>query len=103
MASDPGRSEQHWKRPSSDARPIATMLRDFVRKQLRKVVMKTGRGFGLLTQLVGETPYDYADFLRQHGGLHSMGRDVMIVRGAEFTDPAYVKIGNNVCLSKCVL
>jgi acetyltransferase-like isoleucine patch superfamily enzyme len=79
------------------------MLRSFLRKTLRRAVMKTGRGFSLLAQFVGETPYEYADYLRQHGGLHAMGRDVMIVRGAEITDPAYVKIGNNVCLSKCVL
>ncbi len=46
---------------------------------------------------------EHAIYLRLHGGFHSIGENVSINRDANFTDPAYVRIGNNVILSDCVL
>jgi acetyltransferase-like isoleucine patch superfamily enzyme len=68
-----------------------------------KTVMETGRGFGLFRRAFGASGYEYAEYLREHGGFQAIGHDVLILEGTEITDPAYVRIGNNVCLSKCAL
>lgn len=79
------------------------MLRNFLRGQTLKLVMRTGKGYELFRRLFGASGFEHAEYLRKHGGLYRMGRDVMIVHGVEITDPAYVSIGNNVCLSRCTL
>lgn len=79
------------------------MLQSVVRKVARRIVFATGKGHGLYRRCFGTTPDEYVDFLRRHGGFHSIGHDVTIVPGVEVTDPAYVRIGNNVCLSRCAL
>jgi acetyltransferase-like isoleucine patch superfamily enzyme len=79
------------------------MLKGLLRQTLLKTVMGTGRGFSLFRRAFGASGNEYAEYLRQHGGFHGIGRDVLILEGTEITDPAYVRIGNNVCLSKCAL
>lgn len=44
---------------------------------------------------------EYTSFLRKHGGFHSIGNGCSILRTTFFTDPAYVRIGNNVHFSEC--
>ncbi|UJR82737.1 acyltransferase [Sandaracinus amylolyticus] len=79
-------------------------LRSRFRAALRTVAVERGIGFSLYQRLVSNNDgRDNAEYLRRHGGLHSMGRDVMIVPGTTITDPAYTRIGNNVVLSKCAL
>jgi acetyltransferase-like isoleucine patch superfamily enzyme len=46
---------------------------------------------------------EWAEYLRVHGGLHSMGRDCFIEPNVTFTDPAYTSLGNNVRLSGCII
>lgn len=46
---------------------------------------------------------EYAEFLREKRYLYSIGKDVFINVGANFTDPKYVRIGNNCTLSDCTL
>lgn len=74
-----------------------------LRERVLAGVLKAGRGFEVFDRVFRASGYERAEFLRAHGGLHSMGRDVLIVPKVEITDPAYVRIGNNVCLSKCAL
>ena len=38
-----------------------------------------------------------------HGGFHAIGRDCRINPDVRVTDPAYVRLGNNVTLSSCSL
>ncbi|HOS98441.1 MAG TPA: acyltransferase [Deltaproteobacteria bacterium] len=46
---------------------------------------------------------EYAEYLRRTGYFHAMGRDCLINHDVSVTDPAYVRLGNNVCLSSCTL
>lgn len=46
---------------------------------------------------------EYAEFLRRHGRFYSIGHSCSINSGANVTDPAYVRLGNNVSLSDCTL
>ncbi len=46
---------------------------------------------------------EYAAYLKAHGGFYAMGELNSINVGALFTDPAYVRIGNNCGLSACTL
>lgn len=78
-------------------------IRSRLRGLARAVSVERGVGYGLYKRFVSSDARDHAEYLRRHGGLHAVGRDVMIVHGTEITDPAYVSIGNNVVLSKCAL
>lgn len=49
------------------------------------------------------SPTQYAEYLKFHNVLYSMGNNCYILSGANITDPAYVKMGNNVMLSQCTL
>jgi acetyltransferase-like isoleucine patch superfamily enzyme len=79
------------------------MVAKLVRSQVLKLVLQTGKGYPLFRRMFGSSGFEHAEYLRRHGGLHKMGHDVMIVHGVEITDPAYVSIGSNVCLSRCAL
>jgi acetyltransferase-like isoleucine patch superfamily enzyme len=79
------------------------LFRRFLRERALRAVMGSGKGFGIFSRMFGASGYERADFLREHGGLQSVGRDVLMVADVEITDPAYVRIGDNVCLSKCAL
>lgn len=48
-------------------------------------------------------PEEYAEFLRKQGGFYAIGENCWIMRTANITDPAYVRLGNNVMLSACSL
>lgn len=74
-----------------------------LKRLLRFIAMRTGRLYGLYRRFNGNDGWEHAEYLRRHGRLHSMGQQVMILPGAEISDPAYVSIGNNVVLSKCAL
>jgi acetyltransferase-like isoleucine patch superfamily enzyme len=74
-----------------------------VKKLLKKLVFHYGKFWKIYEKLFDPSSYERADFLRTHGGLNSIGEHVSINRGTTFTDPAYVRIGNNVILSDCVL
>jgi acetyltransferase-like isoleucine patch superfamily enzyme len=79
------------------------MLKAALRKFAWRLVMNKGKGFASFNRYFGATGYEFADYLRAHGGFQSIGKDVLIVPGIDVTDPAYVRIGNNVCLSRCAL
>lgn len=70
---------------------------------LRWLAMDHGRAVGVYLRVCQPRGDEYADFLRRHGGLHAIGAPCEINRDAVITDPAYVRIGNNVCLSSCTL
>ena len=46
---------------------------------------------------------EYASYLKKRNYFYSLGDDCFINFGACFTDPKYIKIGNNTCLSDCTL
>lgn len=79
------------------------MLMRVVRRVVHKLAMSTGRARGLWLRLCRPGSDQFADFLRLHGGFYSIGQACQINRDAVITDPAYVRLGNNVTLSSCVL
>lgn len=69
----------------------------------RHVALRHGRLAGLWRKLAPPNGVDWADYLRRHGGLHGIGDKCSIQTNVVITDPAYVRIGNNVSLSGCTL
>jgi acetyltransferase-like isoleucine patch superfamily enzyme len=78
-------------------------LRKLFKTVFQKLAVSKGIGYGIYAQFISNDAETFTAYMRNHGGLHAMGKDVMIVHGTTITDPAYVSIGSNVVLSKCAL
>lgn len=65
--------------------------------------MRFGKLHGLYIKLCRPPSTEYAEYVRRHGGLHAMGEHCSVNIAVNITDPAYVRIGNNVSLSACTL
>ncbi len=74
-----------------------------IKRLLRHLAMRHGRFKALYLRVCKPGSIEYCEYLRRHGGLHAIGKNTRINRGATFTDPAYVSIGNNVVLADCTL
>lgn len=74
-----------------------------LRRVVRYLAMEHGKGSGLYRRLCQPRNDEYAEFLRRHGGLYAMGEQCLINRTVNITNPEYVRLGNNVCLSTCNL
>ena len=79
------------------------MIRRLLRPLLRWLAIERGRLYGVYRRLYGHDGREHTEYLRRHGRLHSIGQNVMVLPNVEITDPEYVRIGNNVVLSKCAL
>ena len=79
------------------------MLKSTVQKILRHVAMRYGKFPGLYTTFCKPSSEEYTEFLRRHGKLYALGSNCSILPTTVFTDPAYVRIGNNVHFSSCTL
>jgi acetyltransferase-like isoleucine patch superfamily enzyme len=77
------------------------MLKSIVQKILRHLAMRYGKFPGLYTQLCKPSSEEYTEFLRRHGNFYAIGSNCSILPSTVFTDPAYVRIGNNVHFSSC--
>lgn len=60
-------------------------------------------GWERLFLRMGPSPDAYAEFMRRHGGLYSLGANVGIVTGTRIHGRELVSIGNNVLLAGCAL
>ncbi|MBD0339715.1 MAG: acyltransferase [Microcoleus sp. Co-bin12] len=65
--------------------------------------MRYGKFPGLYTKFCNPSSEEYTEFLRRHGNLYAIGSNCSILPSTIFTDPAYVRIGNNVHFSSCTL
>jgi acetyltransferase-like isoleucine patch superfamily enzyme len=72
-------------------------------KLVRWYAMRTGRLRGLYVRVCRPNGFEYADFIRRHGGLHEVGEHCSILPTTLFTDPHLVRLGNNVHFSTCAL
>ncbi len=74
---------------------------------IKKLLTHIAYNYGWLKRaylaLCKPSPEEYAEFLRRQGGFYSIGENCWIMRTANITDPAYVRLGNNVMLSACSL
>lgn len=67
------------------------------------IAISTGRGRWIYRRLCEPWGEAWANYLARWGGLNSVGQGVRISLGCNITDPALVRIGNNVTLSDCSL
>ena len=65
--------------------------------------MRTGRCAGLYRRFCNPLGDEYAEFLRRHGSLNAIGENCSILISTNFSDPPYVRLGNNVQFSTCTL
>ena len=70
---------------------------------LRGYALRTGKLKSAYLKICRPDGLEFALFVKRHAGLHAVGDDVFINVGANITDPAYVRIGNNCTLSDCTL
>jgi acetyltransferase-like isoleucine patch superfamily enzyme len=78
-------------------------MRSVLKKVLRYLALEHNRCRGLWVKLCRPMGEEYAQYVKRHGGLYAMGQKCAVSRGALITDPAYVRLGNNVRLSDCTL
>jgi acetyltransferase-like isoleucine patch superfamily enzyme len=69
---------------------------------IRTLAMRYGI-FPNIYKKICKSGKEYADFLRLHGKFQSIGENCSILLGTNFTDPSYVRIGNNVHFSDCAI
>lgn len=67
------------------------------------MALRYGKFSGLYRRVCQPMGDEYADYLRRHGKFHEIGEHCSILPTTVFTDPAYVRIGNNVHFSSCTL
>lgn len=79
------------------------MITVLLKRILRFFAFEKGRFKYAYLRLCRPNGMEYAEFLKKHGQFHSIGENCRINMGANITNPAYVRMGNNVSLSDCTL
>jgi len=67
------------------------------------MAFQSGRFRGLYLRVCRPGAEEYTQYMKLHGGFHSVGEHCSILPSTNFTDPAYVRLGNNVHFSNCTL
>lgn len=79
------------------------MIKKALKSVLRYYAVEKGRLTFLYLKICKPSMDEYSKFLRKQGNFYSMGENCGITPGTVITDPAYVRLGNNVLLSNCTL
>ncbi len=79
------------------------MLNVVFRKMLSAYTQRTNRLRWLYRRVCRPDGYEWAKLLRRHSGFHAMGEACCIQQNVTFTDPTYVRMGNNVHLTGCTI
>ncbi|XZN97169.1 MAG: acyltransferase [Microcoleus sp.] len=79
------------------------MLKSILQRFLRHQAMRYGKFSNLYIRFCNPGSQEYAEFLRRHGNFYAIGENCTILPETMFTDPAYVRIGNNVHFSSCTV
>lgn len=79
------------------------MIKSTFQKILRYFAMRYGKFPSLYIKFCDPSSEEYTQFLRLHGNLYSIGENCTLLPSTVFTDPSYVRIGNNVHFSTCIL
>src|SRR5438067_7454763 len=79
------------------------MMERMIFSLLRTIAHRTGRLKWAYRRIVKPNGDEWAAFLKKWGQLHSMGNNCYILSDVVFTDPCYVRIGNNVRMTGCTL
>ena len=72
-------------------------------KLIKYLALKKGKLINVWLKFCLPSSEDFNEHLRKNRKVHSIGIDCHINRDVGFTNPQYVRIGNNVCLSSCTL
>jgi len=78
-------------------------LTNLIKKILRTLAWKYGKFTGIYLRICQPNNSEYAEFLRHRGTFYAIGENCLINPDVSVTDPAYVRLGNNVCLASCSL
>jgi len=78
-------------------------MQSLLKKIVRGLAMNYGKFPNLYRNICQPMGEEYAEYLRRHGNLQEIGQYCSILPTTVFTDPAYVRIGNNVHFSSCTL
>jgi len=76
-------------------------MRTLIAKLSRYLAFRYNLFPGAYRRLCNPGPDEYAEYLRRHGGFYAMGEKCSILTSTVFTDPAYVRLGNNVQFGSC--
>lgn len=79
------------------------MIRKLIANAVRKIALNSGRLSGLYRRLCRPAGQEWALYVKKFGGLHAIGDGCVIQMNVTFTDPAYVRLGNNVHLTGCTI
>jgi acetyltransferase-like isoleucine patch superfamily enzyme len=79
------------------------MIQAMVAKFLRYMLLNHGRFYSFWKKFGRPTGGDHAIYIRRWLGVQSIGENCSINLAVTFTDPAFVRIGNNCVLSDCTL
>lgn len=79
------------------------MLKRLLASFLTRMALRHNRLVGLFRRVCRPNGDLWAEYLRRHGGLHAMGDQCSVQTNVTFTDPAYLRLGNNVRLSGCTI
>lgn len=78
-------------------------MNTLLQRALRAFTLRTGRCCSLYRRLCRPNGREWADYLSRHGHLHGIGQDCSIQANVVFTDPAFVRLGNNVHMTGCIV
>jgi acetyltransferase-like isoleucine patch superfamily enzyme len=70
---------------------------------VRSIAFRWGRCKGLYLRICNPGAEEYTQFLKVQGGFNAIGDYCSILPSTNITDPAYVRLGNNVHFSNCTL
>ena len=74
-----------------------------LKKTIRYLAFEYGKFPNLYRRLCRPRSDEYAEYLRRHGKFYEIGNHCTILPSTVFTNPQYVRIGNNVHFSDCTL
>ena len=76
-------------------------MRTLLGKLFRFLAFRYGLFPAIYRKLCNPFGDEYAEYLRLHGGFHAIGNKCSILQTTVFTDPAFVRLGNNVQFGSC--
>src|SRR5262245_39094951 len=79
------------------------MMRHLITGILRAIAHRTGRLQWAYRRFCNPDGMEWAGFMRKWAGFYAMGSDCYIGSDVIFTDPWYVRMGNNVHMTGCTL
>jgi acetyltransferase-like isoleucine patch superfamily enzyme len=79
------------------------MLMNLLRRLVSAHAVRSGRLLGLYRRLCQPNGAQWGEIVKRHFGLAAVGEGCLIQMNAVITDPAYVRLGNNVHLTGCTL